>query len=166
MRLPPRKRIGSESKKNSFFSRSLAACARMTQAMRKRQSKIELSGPDFKFEMRAGLPLARRGEIQSIIFRAVLIDSQKTSFEKRDTAIRQAAACFPGSPSGRAKALARDYAAYLATAWLRNNTLERPPEPCSAKRFCLHRVARLTNGRLLCWRTILEALSPVEDGNS
>jgi hypothetical protein len=90
-----------------------------------------------------------------------LIDPPRPLAERRRVAVRQALAQYSGSRFARAEQLAARYQTYLAGAWKREKALEGLPEPRSAERCLLHRIATLNAGRALCWRHIIRIAGAV-----
>jgi hypothetical protein len=75
--------------------------------------------------------------------------------DARDAAIKKALCGYSGAPSARAKALATDLARYLSIGWTRERDVAELTEPASELRRALHRIARHSDGRAICWRQIL-----------
>jgi hypothetical protein len=117
-------------------------------------------GPKFRFWLAPGASVEERAEAAHAICR-ILIDPPRPQAELRRVAIRTALAQYQGSPSARAKLLARNYAAYLSNGWLRERCLETLPEPRSTGRVLLHRLARRNAGRPLGWRQFLGIAGPM-----
>jgi hypothetical protein len=68
---------------------------------------------------------------------------------------------YEGSVSRRAKELERRYRDYLASGWRRERDLEELPAPRSIERLLLRRLARVNDGRALCWRHIIRIAGAV-----
>jgi hypothetical protein len=101
-----------------------------------------------------------RAEAAHALFR-ILIDPPRPQAERRRVAVRQCLALYSGARSTRAKMLERRYRGYLAAGWLRERDLETLPEPRSTERLLLHRLARVNEGRALCWRHIIRIAGAV-----
>jgi hypothetical protein len=82
---------------------------------------------------------------------------RKARLDSRDDEIRRTLAQFYSArpPSAAAKDFAREFDQYLSTGWLREMDLERLPLDASAKRSAFHRIARLSEGRSLAWRQVV-----------
>jgi hypothetical protein len=118
---------------------------------------LAISEPKFGFWMAPNLPLDARQAIVSAIIKFA-IDPPATPSARRTIAVRQAAAVYDGSPTGRAKKLEQKYRAYLTNGWLRERDLELLSHPRSVERAALHRLAKYNHGRSLCWRHILRII--------
>lgn len=83
--------------------------------------------------------------------------SRGARLDKRDAAIRDALGSFYTGlpPSTAAKALERDFCAYLSGGWLRERVILELAPAADAKRRALHRIARLSDGGSLGWRQIV-----------
>lgn len=65
----------------------------------------------------------------------------------------------PGQPvTPAAKAIARDLGRYLASAWTEQQHHVELPAAAFERHRALHRVAVLSGGKALGWRTVFEAL--------
>ena len=122
--------------------------------------KVEVEGPLFHLRIKPGLSAEQRGEIAHEICR-FLVDPPRLQDELRRVVVRTAMAQYEGSRTARAKELADRYKSYLASGWLRERGLETLPEPRSVERVCLHRLARLNNGRSLGRRQLDRIAGPL-----
>jgi hypothetical protein len=95
------------------------------------------------------------------ICKIILCGRPQSPQHRRAVAVRQAMNLYQGAPSRRAKQLADRYRSYLAGAWLRERNLVELPEPRSVEKVCLHRLARLNDGRSLGWRQLFDIATGV-----
>jgi hypothetical protein len=115
---------------------------------------VKIEEPFFTLKIRPGLSPEQRMEVNSALCR-IAIDPPRSDAERKRIAIRAAMNLYEGSPFSRANQLADRYRAYLASGWNRERDLESLPDPRSAERTLLHRLARLNDGASLGWRQIL-----------
>jgi hypothetical protein len=120
--------------------------------------KIEIEAPYFSLKIRAGLTAEQWQEVASGLCR-IAMDPPRPKGELRRVAVRTAMAQYSGAPSARAKVLERRLRAYLASGWLRERDLETLPEPRSAERVLLHRLATL--GAPSSWSQLLRIAGPL-----
>jgi hypothetical protein len=123
---------------------------------------MKIEGPRFRLWLAPNISAEERGEAAHAICR-ILVDPPRPMAARRRVAVRQALNLYPGSRSRRAQELERQYRAYLAGAWLRERDMETLPEPHSAQRVLLHRLARLNGGASLCWRRIFDIANCPQD---
>lgn len=91
---------------------------------------------------------------------------RKARLDRRDRAIRHAMSTFYGGFSRRAAAfaLARDLDAYLSSAWRLVSGRDALDGNASAKRRCLHVIARMNQGRSIGARQILNVVDGARGG--
>jgi hypothetical protein len=116
--------------------------------------RMKIEGPKFRLWIDPCISVEERGEAAHAICR-ILVDPPRPVAERRRVAVRAALNLYSGSRSNRAEQLAARYRLYLSGAWPRKKSLESLPEPHSAEKTLLHRIARLNNGRPLCARQLL-----------
>jgi hypothetical protein len=116
---------------------------------------MKIETPYFSLKLRPGLTAEQRGEVAHAICR-ILVDPPRSNAELRRVAVRTAMAQYHGAPTRRAKELEAKFRNYLASGWRLERDLETLPEPRSVGRALLHRLARITGGRSLCWHTIYD----------
>jgi hypothetical protein len=122
--------------------------------------KIGIEGPRFRFWCDPRASIDERAAAAHAICR-FLIDPPRPVAELRRVAVRTALAQYSGSRYACAEQLAARYQTYLAGAWKREKALEGLPEPRSAERCFLHRIATLNAGRPLRWRQLLRIAGPL-----
>jgi len=84
--------------------------------------------------------------------------SRADRIRARDNAIRAVLTAVYADmpPSAGAKALARDLDRYASGAWARERDLAELPAGSSDLRRATHRILRLSDGRVLGWRRLLQ----------
>jgi hypothetical protein len=116
---------------------------------------MKIEGSGFTLDIRPGLDPEQLANVARALCR-IVIDPPRSKKQLQRVAIRTALMNLcEGSDSGRAKQLADRYRSYLAGAWPREREMEALPEPRSTERLLLHRLARIHEGRSLCWRQFL-----------
>jgi hypothetical protein len=123
---------------------------------------MKIEGPRFSVWLAPDITVEERAEAAHALFRH-LIDPPRSNAELRRITIRTAMAQYSGARSNRAKRLENDYRNYLASVWLRERDLETLPDPRSASRVFLHRLARLNRGRSLGWRQLFDIANCPQD---
>jgi hypothetical protein len=110
---------------------------------------VKIEGSGFTVDIRSGLNPEQLADVAHALCK-IAVDPYppRPRDELRRVAIRAALHQFPGSPYRRARSLEDRYEAYLSSGWLRECDLESLPHPRTTARFCLHRLARLNEGRL------------------
>jgi hypothetical protein len=121
---------------------------------------MKIEAPFFTLRIRHGLSPEQWNEVASALCR-IAIDPPQSPRHRRAVAVRAALNLYSGSRYNRAMELERRYRAYLASGWLRERDMETLPEPRSVERVLLHRLARLNEGRALCWRHIIRIAGAV-----
>jgi hypothetical protein len=119
-----------------------------------------VEGLKYRFWLAPGASAEERREAAHAICRH-LIDPPRPQAELRRVVIRTALNLYEGSVSRRAKELERRYWDYLASGWRRERDLEELPAPRSIERLLLRRLARVNDGRALCWRHIIRIAGAV-----
>lgn len=120
---------------------------------------MKIDGPRFRLWIDPRITVEERAEAAHALFR-ILVDPPRPQAELRAVAIRAALNLYGGSPSARAKLLAKNYATYLSNGWPRERDLESLPDPREPTRVLLHRIARCNDGASLSWRRLFDIASP------
>lgn len=115
---------------------------------------MRIEGTRFRLWLDPRATVEARAEAAHEIFRH-LVDPPRPPAERRRVAVLSMMNLLSGSRSARARQLADRYAKYLAGAWPREQALEELPDPRSAGKVLLHRIARYNDGRPLCARQLL-----------
>jgi hypothetical protein len=121
---------------------------------------MKVDEPLFRLWIKPGISVEERAEVAHAICR-FLVDPPRPVAERRRVAVRQALNLYSGARSSRAKELERKLKAYLAGGWRLERDLGTLPEPRSVERVCLHRLARLNNGRSLGRRQLDRIAGPL-----
>jgi hypothetical protein len=121
---------------------------------------VKIEEPFFTLKIRPGLLPEQWKLVASALIR-IAIDPPRSQAELRRVAVRTALAQYSGSRYARAKALEGEYRRYIAGPWRLERDLETLPDPRSAERVLLHRLARLNEGASLCWRHIIRIAGAV-----
>jgi hypothetical protein len=104
---------------------------------------------------------AEWAEMSHAVCKIIVCGRPQSPQHRRAVAVRTALNLYGGPLSLRATELERKYLTYLGGGWLRERDIEALPEPRSVERVCLHRLARLNEGRSLRWRQLLRIAGPL-----
>jgi hypothetical protein len=121
---------------------------------------MKIEGRKYRLWLAPDASAEERAAAAHALFR-ILVDPPRSQVELRRVAILALLNLYAGSRSARARQLADRYAKYLSGAWLREKSLETLPDPRSAEKTLLHRLASLNNGRPLCARQLLRICAPL-----
>jgi hypothetical protein len=121
---------------------------------------MKIEEPLFRLWIKPGLSAEEYQQAAGAICRH-LVDPPQSPRHRRAVAVRQALNLYEGPVSRRAKELERRYRDYLASGWRRERDLEELPAPRSIERLLLRRLARVNDGRALCWRHIIRIAGAV-----
>jgi len=114
-----------------------------------------LEGQHFSFKYSHDMTVEEWSQMSSAICRVLVAGPPEPPGHRRRVAVRTVLNLYEGAPTRRAKTLERQYRKYLAGAWPRERDLDLLPEPrWSSERVLLHRLAKLSGGASLGWRTI------------
>jgi hypothetical protein len=114
-----------------------------------------VEGPKFRLWISPNLSSEEFNEAASAICR-ILVDPPQSPRHRRSVAVRTAMSLYSGSRYARAKTLESRYRSYLAGPWRLERGIETLPDPRSAERVLLHRLARCNGGHSLGWRQLFD----------
>jgi hypothetical protein len=124
---------------------------------------MKVEGPRFSFRFAPDISEAEWAEMSHAVCKIIVLGRPQSPRHRRAVAVRTALNLYQGAPSNRAKRLENDYRNYLASGWLRERDLGTLPEPRLIKHLLLHRIARVNDGRALCWRRIFDIANCPQD---
>jgi hypothetical protein len=119
---------------------------------------MKIEAPFFRLWIKPGISAKERAEAAHALFR-ILIDPPRPRAERRRVVVLAALHLLSGSRSARAEKLARDYATYLSNGWLREQALEELPDPRAPQHALLWKLAKITGGRALGRRRLIDIAS-------
>ena len=120
-----------------------------------------IEGPRFSFKFASDISEEEWAQMAHAVCKIIVCGRPQPPQHRRAVAVRATLNLYSGSRFARAEQLAARYQTYLAGAWKREKALEGLPEPRSAERCLLHRIATLNAGRGLGWRQLLRIAGPL-----
>jgi hypothetical protein len=120
-----------------------------------------VEGPRFRLWFAPDISPNEFNEAAGAICRVLVAGPPEKPGHRRAVAVRQCLALYNGAQSARAKILERKLKNYLSSGWLRERDMESLPHPRSPEKVLLHRLARVNDGKALCWRQFLRIAGPM-----
>jgi hypothetical protein len=122
---------------------------------------MQIEMPFFTLRVRPGLSPEQWANVAHALCRIAICPPPQTPQHRRAVAVRQCLALYSGARSNRARTLERRFSLYLSGDWRRERNLVELPEPRTVEKVCLHRLARLNDGRSLGRRQLDRIAGPL-----